>query len=102
MHTLIWLPYSPWSIKARWALEHHGIPHSPLLYVPMVGEPLLRLRTGKLFEKATVPTLLGEGFTLTDSWDIAQLAEKEWRVFFSDRPLSSSASTKRMSPALRK
>ena len=55
--TLIHLPYSPWSQKARWALDHHGIAYRTQKYLPMLGEPYLRWRTGRWRRRATVPVL---------------------------------------------
>ena len=76
MTHLIALSYSPWSEKARWALDHHRVPYRYEEYVPMLGEPLLRARLRRLTGKVTVPVLLHEGGSYTDSFDIARHAER--------------------------
>ena len=40
--TLYSIPYSPWSMRARWALDHHRIPHRSREWVPLLTEPVLR------------------------------------------------------------
>ncbi len=72
---LVYLPYSPWSEKARWALDHHRIACRREVYLPMLGEPLLRLRAGRWSGRVTVPLLLGDGEVLSDSYDIACWAD---------------------------
>jgi glutathione S-transferase len=74
--TLHHLPYSPWSIKARCALRHHGIAVRELEYIPVLGEPALRLRLRKLSGRVTVPVLFTPDGALTDSWQIALFAER--------------------------
>lgn len=74
--TLVHLPFSPWSIKARCALRHHGLPVSEREYIPVLGEAMLRLRLRKLGGRVTVPVLFTPDGTLTDSWDIALYADR--------------------------
>jgi glutathione S-transferase len=74
--TLIHLWYSPWSEKARWALDHSGVEYERVLHTPMLGEPLLRLRTGNMTGRVSVPLLLGDGWQLSDSFDIARWADR--------------------------
>jgi len=76
MHTLVGLHYSPWTEKARWALAHHAVPYRYEEYVPMLGEPLLRVRARRPFGRVTVPVLLDDGHAVFDSWEIARLAER--------------------------
>ena len=77
MNRLIALSYSPWSEKARWALLHHRIAFVESAFVPMLGAPLLRLRTRKFSGRITVPALLTEAGVFMDSWDIARFAEAQ-------------------------
>lgn len=76
MAQLIALHYSPWTEKARWALDHHRIPYRVEHYVPMLGEPLLRLRTGRLTGPLTVPVFLDGDTAIFDSFAIARHAER--------------------------
>ena len=54
---LVSLSYSPWSEKARWALDHHGIEYRNIAYTPMLGVPRLRMRLRAMRAKITVPIL---------------------------------------------
>jgi glutathione S-transferase len=76
MARLIALHYSPWSEKARWALDHHHVPYRVEHYVPMLGEPILRLRTGRLTGPVSVPVLLDDSGAIFDSFAIARHAER--------------------------
>jgi glutathione S-transferase len=68
--------FSPWTEKARWALDHHGIRYLFKPYQPLIDEPWLRLKTRNLTRKATVPVLASKRELLTDSFDIARWAEQ--------------------------
>lgn len=76
MATLIHLHYSPWSEKARWALDHHGVEVSRREYLPMLEEPLLRLRTKRLLGRVSVPVLLTDEGAVFDSFAIARWSEE--------------------------
>jgi glutathione S-transferase len=74
------LPVSPWSERARWALDHHGLAYRTIEHVPFLGERRLRrLARSKPGERATVPVLRAGGQVLSDSWDIALYADREGR-----------------------
>jgi glutathione S-transferase len=73
---LIGLSYSPWSEKARWALDHHGLSYTWTEHIPMLGEPALRLKTKSATGRATVPVLITPHGPVTDSFRIAELAER--------------------------
>lgn len=73
--TLVGLSYSPWTHRARWALDHHGIKYKFQHYLPVVGEPMLRLRTRRFSGKVSVPVLLTPHGALTDSLDIVRHAD---------------------------
>ncbi len=78
--TVYGLHYSPWTHQARWALRHHGIDYRYREYLPMLGEPLLRVRRGLSRPgKVSVPMLVGDGSAITDSTDIARWAERKGR-----------------------
>lgn len=76
MTQLIAIPFSPWSEKARWALDHHRIPYDYEPYLPVIGELKLRLRMRKPSGLVTVPVLHHEGAWITDSFEIARCAER--------------------------
>lgn len=73
---LIALSYSPWSQRAKWALDHHEIDYDYTQYTPMLGEPWLRWKAGQWSGKVTVPTMVTDTGVLTDSLDIARWAEE--------------------------
>jgi glutathione S-transferase len=76
MTELLGLPYSPWSEKARWALDARRVPYRSRTYAPILGEPMLRLRLRKWTGQVTVPVLIDdEGRALGDSADIARWAD---------------------------
>lgn len=73
---LVALSFSPWSEKARWALDHHSVSYREIEHVPLFGEPLLRLRARTLRGRVTVPLLVDGGEVFMDSWNIARYAER--------------------------
>jgi glutathione S-transferase len=75
MLELFALPYSPWSEKARWTLDHHRVPYRETLYQPLIGEPWMRVRQRKMTGPVSVPVLLGGEQRCDDSWSIAIYAE---------------------------
>jgi glutathione S-transferase len=73
MSELLGLPYSPWTEKARFALDARRVPYTFRYYQPLVGEPLLRVKLRRPLGRVTVPVLTtGEGKVLADSMDIAR------------------------------
>lgn len=68
---LIGESFSPWTQKARWALEHCGIAHRYEEYVPTLDEPRLRLRMRQWSGTVSVPVLRTRGKWLRGSWGIA-------------------------------
>lgn len=77
MRTLYGLTQSPWTHRARWALDHHGITYRYHEHVPMLGEVLLR-RKAKA-KKATVPLLADGDRAVMGSFEIARHAEANGR-----------------------
>src|SRR5579862_2703814 len=76
MTELLGLPFSPWSEKARWALDVRRVPYTYRVYQPIVGEPALRMKVGRLRGKVTVPVLTtDDGTVLADSAAIARWAD---------------------------
>lgn len=76
--TLVVLSYSPWSERARWALDHHGLAYQRLSHSPFLGELKLRRLLGPHRKgKATVPVLIAGEEVLTSSFDIALYADRE-------------------------
>jgi glutathione S-transferase len=79
--TFVCLPYSPYSERARWALDHHGLDYRLVRHDPFVGERRLRrllARRGAAPAgkgRATVPVLLTGDETLCNSWDIVRHAD---------------------------
>jgi glutathione S-transferase len=67
--------YSPWTEKARWALDHHKILYRYHEHLMMFGMPGLRWRFGFFRKNLTVPALLTQGEKIIDSFHIAQYAD---------------------------
>ncbi len=70
-----YIPYSPWSIQAKWVLDHHQIAYKPIEFVPMISNAQLRLASGQWFGKITAPTLIDGSQVWADSYDIARHAD---------------------------
>jgi glutathione S-transferase len=78
--TLWSIRFSPWSLKARAALRHHGIAVELREYSPLLDEPALRLRLGKLVGgRISVPVLFTDDGPITDSFAIAEYADRVGR-----------------------
>lgn len=75
MTTLLQLPYSPWSERARWALDARGIDYRRRHYQPLIGEPELRWRLGRWRGPVSVPVLITDRGPVADSWSIARWAD---------------------------
>jgi glutathione S-transferase len=76
MNELLGLPYSPWTEKARWALDARKVPYRYRMYQPLIGEPALRFKTGRFWGNVTVPVLTDDrGGVHADSADIARFAD---------------------------
>jgi glutathione S-transferase len=71
--TLYGLHQSPWTERARWALDHHGVAYTYHEHVPMLGEVLLRRKARR--KKATVPLLADGDLIVMGSFEIAKHAE---------------------------
>jgi glutathione S-transferase len=74
-----YLPYSPWSLKAAFALRHHAVDVERKPYTPLLAAPELRLRLRKLGGKVTVPVLFTDAGAITDSFEIALYADRVGR-----------------------
>ncbi len=73
--TLFHIPFSPWSLKARFALDHHGVRVDARAYAPVLDELRMRVLLRKARGRITVPVLFTPEGVLTDSWQIANYAE---------------------------
>lgn len=71
--TLYGLNVSPWTERARWALDHHAITYTYHEHVPLLGELLLKRKAG-VKGKASVP-LFYDGTAVMGSFEIARHAE---------------------------
>jgi glutathione S-transferase len=71
--------FSPWTEKARWALDHHRIAYRYREHVPLLGEPLLRLRSRRLRGRVSVPLLITDEGPIPDSFAIFRHAERVGR-----------------------
>lgn len=74
---LVQMHYSPWSERARWALDHHALEYRAIEHQPFLGEIALRRLVAKKGRgRATVPVLVDGATLLTESWDIAEYADR--------------------------
>ncbi|MBV6494506.1 MAG: hypothetical protein LDLANPLL_02539 [Turneriella sp.] len=73
---LFGISYSPWSEQARWALDHHIIRYKYTEHVPLITNALLRFATKNYTGKLTVPVLVTENRSFSDSWHIVNYADR--------------------------
>ncbi|OIP34929.1 MAG: hypothetical protein AUK47_17435 [Deltaproteobacteria bacterium CG2_30_63_29] len=73
--TLFKLGYSPWSERALWALDHHGLARREREYTPIFGEPGMRLKARRFKGRVTVPLLVSDDGVYQDSLEIARYAD---------------------------
>lgn len=87
MATLVGIPFSPWSQKARWALQHAGVEFRFKEYLPFLGQPAMRWRLRGRGGKITVPILFAGDDVLRESLAIAEFAhdQNESAALFPDR-----------------
>lgn len=77
MPPVLWsLTYSPWSERARWALDHAGVEYRKRSYRPLIDEPALRLKLERWRGPVTVPILETDDGVLDDSFAIARYANR--------------------------
>jgi glutathione S-transferase len=76
MLTLVGEAPSPWSEKARWALDHHRVAYAYREHYPLIGELSLRLRARRLKGRVSTPLLLAPEGAVLDSLAIARYAEQ--------------------------
>lgn len=74
--TLYGLSYSPWSERARWALDHHRITYRYREHIPFLGEPWLRFLRRGMEGASTVPLLIDGPTRLGDSKEIFAYADR--------------------------
>jgi glutathione S-transferase len=70
------LHVSPWSERARWALDHHGISYRLVQHAPFLGERRLRKVAGPSDGPVTVPVLVDGATVIRESWDIVVFADR--------------------------
>jgi len=80
MTTLYHIDVSPWSEKARWALDLNGIDYRKVSYNPLTTPLVMRLKTGNFFENVTLPVLVDGKARIMDSFDIAQWASENGKM----------------------
>lgn len=69
--------YSPWSERARWALDHHHLAHEKAEHVPVLGVPVLRVAARRPTGRVSVPLLIDGDEVVMGSFEIAQHAERK-------------------------
>ena len=71
----IQLPVSPWSEKARWALDHSHVAYESIEYIPTISTLAVRWQIKRFTSKLTIPILINGNDSFSDSWDIARYAD---------------------------
>ncbi len=79
---LVGLAYSPWTERVRLALDVLERPYVFVEHVPMVIEPLVRLRARRLGGRFTVPLWIPRvGESVVDSMAIVRSIDRDRRLF---------------------
>jgi len=68
--------FSPWTKKARWALEYCGFDFDYKEYTPTLSEIGLRWRLRQITGDISVPVLFVGGYPIRGSYEIARYANK--------------------------
>ncbi len=97
------LAYSPWTERARWALDHHGVVYRYHEHLPLLGELLLRRRAGLARgERATVPLLVdASGERFMDSLAIIERSDRNATRPLIDDIAATRALAAEIEPVLR-
>jgi glutathione S-transferase len=78
MTELLGITYSPWSEKARWALDARGVAYTFRFYQPLLGEPALRIKLRRPVGRVSVPVLTTDaGEVIAESVNIARWADRQ-------------------------
>lgn len=73
---LIGESFSPWTKKARWALEYCELAYDYKEYTPTLSEPGLRRRLQQWSGRVSVPVLFVGNKAFRGSWEIARFANE--------------------------
>lgn len=73
---LFQMHYSPWSERARWALDHHHLSYEKVEHVPVLGGPLLHAVARRPLGRLSVPLLVDGEHVIVGSKEIARFAEE--------------------------
>lgn len=76
MTLLIGEAFSPWTRKARWALDYCGVAYRYREYIPFLGEPSLRMKLRQWRGTVSVPVLFTDAGVVRGSFGIARHAAR--------------------------
>lgn len=86
---LVYIPYSPWSEKARFALDYCGVEYTRKPFTLMLDDWSVRLKLKRPFKNFTIPILfLPNGQAIEDSCTLAQSLPEVSRTLFKPEHLS--------------
>lgn len=101
MATLYGMTYSPWTERARWALDVLGVEYRFKEHVPLLGEALLRRRARQAgLQRVTVPLLVDGDRVVTDSFEIMRFADQRADGRLETARPEVAAWVERVEPAL--
>lgn len=87
--TLYAASFSPWSEKARWALQSSGVGFEEVGFTPLLSELSFRLKTSNFTRAISIPTLTGAGQPIEDSLEIARWADRDRRWLFPEQQVEA-------------
>jgi glutathione S-transferase len=77
MGELYYLHVSPWSEKARWAMDLSHYNYTKINFTPMITTPIVRIRSRNFTHRVTAPTLISNQLCINDAYSIARYVNNE-------------------------
>lgn len=77
MPELLEIPFSPWSEKARWALQIAGVQYTSRIYRPLLDELALRRMLRRWTGRVSAPVLCDGDAVVEGSLEIARWADRK-------------------------
>ena len=71
------LYYSPWTVKAKWALDYCKVPYTYHEHLMIFGMPHLRCKMRRPFGDLNLPAMVAGNERLDDSFKIAKYAHRQ-------------------------
>lgn len=81
----VFFPPSPWSERARWALDHSGVTYDTIIFTPLISNAYVRWLSRNISQKLTIPVAIDNNQQKTILRDSFEIAEHSNNIRLSDR-----------------